>query len=239
MPSRPAKTAARTTQVRWHIHEETRDGGAPGVWALARFLHRNQLPGEKEKNASAGSQLRLLVPKSRIPKGFMSSWQSILFLLACIRNPRCTKACQSPQPRPPSRPRAGFLHALRLSSLGVVSSVAQALQPVRRAAGPPMSGRTGFPACAPRGATPRLQGSSSWEVAWSCRRAVSARENRGPHNPAPVPRAFRPVRRGKTRSPRFSINETLTSHPLTPPSCPPRGCQSMRPPMSKNPKIFP
>jgi len=25
-------------------------------WALARFLHRNQLPGEKEKNALAGGQ---------------------------------------------------------------------------------------------------------------------------------------------------------------------------------------
>ena len=45
---------------------------------------------------------------------FTSSWQSILFLLACIRNPRCTKACQSPQPRSLSRLRAGFLHSLRL-----------------------------------------------------------------------------------------------------------------------------
>jgi len=37
-----------------------------GVWALARFLHRNQLPGEKEKNALAGCQLPLVVPKLRI-----------------------------------------------------------------------------------------------------------------------------------------------------------------------------
>ena len=29
-----------------------------GVWALARFLHRNQLPGETEKNALAACQLR-------------------------------------------------------------------------------------------------------------------------------------------------------------------------------------
>jgi len=29
--------------------------------------------------------------------------QSILFLLACVRSPRCTKACQSPHPRPPSK----------------------------------------------------------------------------------------------------------------------------------------
>jgi len=29
-PSRPAETPARTTQVRWHIYEETWDGSAPG-----------------------------------------------------------------------------------------------------------------------------------------------------------------------------------------------------------------
>jgi len=43
--------------------------------------------------------------------------QSILFLLACIENPRCTKARQSPQPPALSSPRTGFLHSLRLSSL--------------------------------------------------------------------------------------------------------------------------
>jgi len=105
----------------WHTYEETRDGSAPGLWALARFLHRKQLPGEKEKNVLAGCQPRPVVPKACSEglqaERFPSSCQSILFLLACIRNPRCTKACQSPQPQPPSRPRAGFLHSLRLSSL--------------------------------------------------------------------------------------------------------------------------
>jgi len=48
---------------------------------------------------------------------FASSRQGVLFLLACTGNPRCTKACQSPQPRSLSRPRAGFLHGLRLSTL--------------------------------------------------------------------------------------------------------------------------
>jgi len=38
-----------------------------GVWALARFLRRNQLPGEKEKNALAGCRLPPLVPKVHIP----------------------------------------------------------------------------------------------------------------------------------------------------------------------------
>jgi len=44
------------------------------VWALARFLHRDQLPGEKEKNALAGCQPRPVVPKVHIPKvSFMVS----------------------------------------------------------------------------------------------------------------------------------------------------------------------
>jgi len=55
-----------TGPCRCDIHQETPDGSAPGVWALARFLHRNQLPGEKEKNALAARQLLLLVPKGRM-----------------------------------------------------------------------------------------------------------------------------------------------------------------------------
>ena len=43
-----------------------------GVRALARFLHRNQLPGEKEKNALAGCQLRHLVPKLHMPNALRS-----------------------------------------------------------------------------------------------------------------------------------------------------------------------
>ena len=38
-----------------------------GVWALARFLDRNQLPGEKEKNALAGCRLSLAAPIHRAP----------------------------------------------------------------------------------------------------------------------------------------------------------------------------
>ena len=43
-----------------------------GVWALARFLHRKQLPGEKEKNALAGCRLRPLVPKLHMPDALRS-----------------------------------------------------------------------------------------------------------------------------------------------------------------------
>ena len=64
------------------------------------------LPADSERRSETPQTDRLALSR-----------QSILFLLACIRNPRCTKACQSPQPRPPSRPRVGFLHSLRLSSL--------------------------------------------------------------------------------------------------------------------------
>jgi len=38
-----------------------------GVWALARFLCRKQLPGEKEKNALAGCRVRPLGPKLHMP----------------------------------------------------------------------------------------------------------------------------------------------------------------------------
>jgi len=43
-----------------------------GVWALARFLHRNHRPGEKEKNALAGCRLRPLVPKLHMPNALRS-----------------------------------------------------------------------------------------------------------------------------------------------------------------------
>ena len=38
-----------------------------GVWASARFLHRKQLPGEKEKNALAGWRFRPIVPELHMP----------------------------------------------------------------------------------------------------------------------------------------------------------------------------
>jgi len=38
-----------------------------GAWALARFLHRKQLPGEKEKNGLAGCQFSPVAPNDRAP----------------------------------------------------------------------------------------------------------------------------------------------------------------------------
>jgi len=65
---------------------------------------------------------------------------AILPLSPCHVNhsPRAETLCHSPHLRPSSRPRAGFLHTLRLPST--------------------LPGGTGFPACArTRGGTPRLQ----------------------------------------------------------------------------------
>jgi len=41
--------------------------GRRGAWALARFLHRDQFPGEKEKSALAGCQLSLMAPNRGAP----------------------------------------------------------------------------------------------------------------------------------------------------------------------------
>jgi len=43
-----------------------------GGVALARFSHRKQLPGEKEKNALAGCRHRPAVPESRAPSALRS-----------------------------------------------------------------------------------------------------------------------------------------------------------------------
>jgi len=87
------------------------------AWALARFLHRNQLPGEKEKNALAGCQLRLLVPKSRIPSALCPLDKAFFSFSPASGTHGAQKRAKAHPPLPPSRPRAGFLHGLKLSSL--------------------------------------------------------------------------------------------------------------------------
>ena len=99
-------------------------------------------------------------PKETRTEGFMSSWQSILFLLACIRNTRCTKACQSPQPRLVSSPRVVFLHSLRLSGT------------------PP--GGTGFPAHNPGGTSMRKPGACGLWHAFCTANNCQARRKRMP-----------------------------------------------------------
>jgi len=46
--------------------------GRRGVWALARFLPRDHLPAEKEKNALAGCRLRPLAMKLHMPNALRS-----------------------------------------------------------------------------------------------------------------------------------------------------------------------
>jgi len=108
---------AHNTGTWWHIYEETRDGSAPGGVGFGTLFAPQTLARREGKEC-----LRWLptpTRRSEAPQAerLPCSRQSILFLLACIGNPRCTKACQSQQPWPVSSPRAVFLHSLRLSSL--------------------------------------------------------------------------------------------------------------------------
>jgi len=108
-----------------------------GVWALARFLHRNQLPGEKEKNGLAGCPLRPLVPKLLMPNALRFVGKAFFSFSSASGTHGAQKRAKAHSP--------GLLqdHArvsFRLSSLGGS-----------------FLGGTGFPACATRGGTPRLQ----------------------------------------------------------------------------------
>ena len=67
-----------------------------GVWALARFLHRNQLPGEKERNAPAARKDQFVVPRGYSLMALCSPWKAFFSFSPALGNPRCTKACQSP-----------------------------------------------------------------------------------------------------------------------------------------------
>jgi len=103
--------------ARWHICEETRNGSAPGRVGFGTLFAPQTIARREGKECLGWLPTPRRRPEAPRTKHLASFRQSILFLLACIRNPRCTKACQSPQPRPPSGPHAGFLHSLGLPSL--------------------------------------------------------------------------------------------------------------------------
>ena len=98
-----------------------------GVWALARFLHRKQLPGEKEKNVLAGCQLRPVVPKPRRPSALPPFGKAFFSFSPAFEAHGAQKRAKAHIP--------GLLqdHA-RVSFM-----------------------TSGFPACATRGGTPRPQ----------------------------------------------------------------------------------
>jgi len=145
-----------------------------GVWALARFLHRKQLPGEREKNALAGCQLRLLVPKSRIPSALCPLDKAFFSFSPALGTHGAQKRAKAHPPPPPSRPRAGFLHTLRLSSLCLARGGTPRLHATARKGEQPVVGGPSRPAkttfgttearwhrlsslCLARGETRRLQ----------------------------------------------------------------------------------
>jgi len=169
------------------------------AWVLARFLHRKQLPGEKEKNALARCQPRPVVPRPRRPSALRPFGKAFFSFSPPSGSHDAKKRAKAHTPNSISRPTTGFLHTLRLPTpllcfwwhrlcslgcnlLGGTGFPACATRggtprlhrPVVKLSGLGCNllGGTGFPACASRGGTPRLH---SPMPPMSCRRAVSAR----------------------------------------------------------------
>jgi len=107
-----------------------------GVWALARFLHRKQLPGEKEKNVLAGDQSRRAVPKRRAPSALRSFGKAFFSFSPALGTHGAQKRAKAHTHRPPRRRRGGFLHSLRLSGAPFRWHRLSSLWSGRRAASP-------------------------------------------------------------------------------------------------------
>ena len=84
------------------------------AWALARFLHRNQLPGEKEKNALGGSQFRVLVPKRRGANTSRSLGKAFFSFSRAFGTHGAQKRAKAHAPQSILRPTPDFLHSLKL-----------------------------------------------------------------------------------------------------------------------------
>jgi len=88
------------------------------MWALARFLHRKQLPGEKEKNALAGCRLRPLVPKPpSMPSALRSLGKAFFSFSPALGTPCAQKRAKAHSRKSLSTPTSGLLHCLRLSGM--------------------------------------------------------------------------------------------------------------------------
>jgi len=88
------------------------------VWALARFLHRKQLPGEKEKNALAGCRLRPLVPKPPpMPSALRSLGKAFFPFSPASGTHGAQKRAKAHSRKSLSTPTSGLLHCLRLSGM--------------------------------------------------------------------------------------------------------------------------
>jgi len=174
----------------WHTYEETRDGSAPGLWALARFLHRKQLPGEKEKNVLAGCQPRPVVPKAYRPNAFRPLAKGFFSFSPALETHGAQKRAKAHSP--------GLLQDHARVSFIVSGFPAYSC----------LSGGTGFQACGTRGETPRLQDrllmAPAAGTAVPCpyirsrtaRKRITDRLHAHPQGPpeALVAQAFQPVR---------------------------------------------
>ena len=87
-----------------------------GAWALARFLPRKQLPGEKEKNALADTRPRLLAPKRRRANASRSLGKAFFSFSPVLETRGAQKRAKAHAPRSIWRPTTGLLHSLRLCS---------------------------------------------------------------------------------------------------------------------------
>ena len=88
-----------------------------GAWALTRFLHRNELPGAKEKNVLAGTRLRLLVPKRRKANALRCLAKAFFSFSPAFGTHGAQKRAKAHAPKPISRPTTGLPHTPSLSSL--------------------------------------------------------------------------------------------------------------------------
>ena len=82
------------------------------VLALARFLHRNQLPGEKEKNVLAASQPRPAVAKPRAPSALRSFGKAFFSFSRALGTHGAQKRAKAPTSQAPRAPPASLLDSL-------------------------------------------------------------------------------------------------------------------------------
>jgi len=86
------------------------------AWALARFLRRNQLPGEKEKNALAACQPRPAVAKRRRPNAFRALGKAFFSFSPALETHGAQERAKAHAAGFISAPTTGLSHTLGLST---------------------------------------------------------------------------------------------------------------------------
>jgi len=143
------------------------------VWALARFLHRKHLPGEKEKNALADARPRFLAPKRHRANASRSLGKAFFSFSPALGTHGAQKRAKAHIP--------GLLQDHARVSLIVSGFPAYSC----------LSGGTGFRACGTRGGTPRLHGALCEGRVVGARYIVPERRARRPRAPTAGGTGFR------------------------------------------------